>query len=248
MEKRQFYRGYTGLFTGLTLAGALAVGWGASIDSDTAGNIMIAVGGALLGTATASLASTLSEADFLLDIKRVLSESLAPGLVTPDSMLGDHQNKYFNYMVSRVGGRRVWICTVIDFSASASAGRLSTFVKVPSPSTDVEEYYRTQAGFIDDRCIIIEEAVRGSESAAVFLYPSFSKNFRAVQSGIAVIETWDGTPGIVPTMISQTPLAGWEAPGQVGDSAVDELDHLWRSHCAGIGELQETLAAGEIDR
>jgi hypothetical protein len=240
MRAKRFFRGYAGLFSGLVIAGGLAVGWGASIHGKTGSNIMIAVGGALLGTATAGLAGSLSESDFLVEIRRLLTASLAPGLVTDERLLRDHRRKYHHYVMSRVGRERVWTHSVLDFSTSYTAGKLTSVTEVGDGRGNVVRY-RVEAGFVDQRCIMAEKAQEGTEPAAIYLYPSFSQGYRGVHAGIAVLESWDGTPAIVPTLISREEVVVWDEVGVIDRTTAQGLTPKWREHCEGLDELVAEL-------
>jgi hypothetical protein len=193
----------------------------------------------VLGTSTAALLSTHSQLDFLSETHGILASSLAPGLVSPEEAIEDFREQFHWYSVSQMDGRRHWRHAPIDFSGSRTAGRLTATIPACNRRGELQRY-ACHAGLVDERFVHINKAMRGKESASIYVYPSLGKDFYDVHCGFGLKESWDGTPLIVPAILTRSPMGKHDADlvGDVTDpDAVAQLNAAWLEGMRGTDAL-----------
>ena len=225
----------------MTIAGVVMVAWGATL-SGTWANILLSVGGAILGTSFAALVSSRSEQRFLNEVRTTVGDSLAPGLTTDDRELGSHRVNYFHYVMTRRDGKSMWTANSLDFSSSHTVGRLTATSLVSSGTKRLK--YIASAGMVDERFVIVEKADGGSkEPASIYVYPELGHVYRDLQAGIAILHDHDGRELLTPCIISLEPLV--ESDEELFDLQTDEgqkLLDLWSKHSPDMQSLVEERA------
>ncbi len=216
-------------FFGMTIAGVVMVAWGATL-AGTGANVLLSVGGAILGTSFAALVSSRSEQRFLEEVRAIIGDSLAPGLTTRDEELNGHRVTYFHYVLTRKDGESLWTANQLDFSSSHTVGRLTATSVVSTGSKKLK--YIASAGMVDERFVIVEKADGGSkEPAAIYVYPELGHAYRDLQAGVAILHDHDGRELLTQCIISSDPLV--DVDKEVFDMHTEEgkaLSASWSKH------------------
>ncbi|MEM7048302.1 MAG: hypothetical protein AAF604_01525 [Acidobacteriota bacterium] len=237
MQAQSSSRLFVALLVALAVAGLALIGWG----TDSEIPVLTSLGGALLGTSIASLLGVASRYDLTERVTSLLEETQRPSFTSDNAKLKDHRRKLHRYHASKQNGSFIWQYDILDFTSSKDPGRLRTDVTI-GHARGANKTYAVEGGFRDRRFVSFQKATIGDEETSVGVYPDLGKSFLDKHVGLVFKETWDGTPMLAPSIISNEPIEPSLPEGIVSAELGLRLDRIWRSGIRNYtGKIEELL-------
>ena len=211
------------------LLGLSLIGWGQALRSthSTGSGLLVAIGGALLGTGFGSAMSNLRAFDEMKHITRILESSQESSTEYELRRLDEWKTTLHHYYVTKMNDENVWRHAVINFSSSSCVGKLVADVPYLDKSNDIQ-IYRAEARLKDDRLVMTFKSERNNEPADVCIYPFMTKERFNYRSGLEFRETWDGPNTVGPAILRRDPVPGGEKSGAVSEQVAESLTQMWK--------------------
>ena len=204
--------------------------------------LLLASGGAVLGTGLSSLYSYAEIFDVWGHVREAIAKSSSSRLLSVDQHLTGCRARWHHYYVTLENGHFVWSHDVIDFTGSDSAGVLtaqSSFIGRGGSSVRS----KADACVMDGRLIMTIKDQLHDEPTDVCVYPFFQKPGR-IKSGVEFRESIDLRHIMAPAIMSESPINGFTAIGRVDRATSALLTTSWTDDFSStIRSADQILAA-----
>ena len=233
MTLKDMLTGYRGLFVGLLIAGLAFVAFGGVIVRPIS-DVLIAVGGALVGTSLGSFVGDLSNQAHEERLKgheetlnKLVREGVKDSFVSDDKTIDPYRIKWHLYHVTKMKGSFVWRKATLDFTKSRTPGRLASRLYLLDSSGN-QRFYTVEAGIRDKHFIVFLDSETSPEPVATYVFPFVGINAPSYY-GVMFLETWDRSPAITSAIISSKVLHGHGKDGDLPYEICRRLDREWRA-------------------
>lgn len=169
-------------------------------------------------------------------MKQTLLDTLSSRFTSPDNTSDAYKKKWYHYGVSQKNGKHTWMCTVIDFSASAVIGGLTTSARYSDKAGNIH-IYKIEAAFRGERLVSFYSPPIGHESIAVEIMPFMGNAFQHYYAGVAFLQTCDGNHSLIPVLMSEQPMFDVQSAGDAEESLNDKFNEAWISGFKNINPL-----------
>lgn len=187
--------------------------------------ILLAVGGGVIGASINTFVVRRFEGDALLEVREVISRSLAARFISEDRELEAYRQLWHHYYVTQVEGSTCWWYEKQSLVHNSTIGSLSG-QSVLLDSAGNAHSYLTELGVRGNRLILISARQDGAESASIAVFPT-PRGFQKLHTGILVLETWDSSQMLTKIIISQSPLIENIPEGRLFGEHPAILDRIW---------------------
>lgn len=213
---------YSGLMVGLTIAGLVAVGWGAQEDSV----FLTSVGGAVFGATLGILVAELNARSALADVRALVARDRGSEFTSPDEEIQGYRGVWHHYHRTILEGQLVWRYRRYDFREGRFPGILLATILARDAKGN-SYVYDTRAGVRGQRFVMFETARSGKEPVIVEVYPRMGLDFLGIHCGIGLIQAWSGDDLLTPCMMSKNRVVEWTEEDNVSPDYFDELNAAW---------------------
>jgi len=217
---------YKGLSSGIFISGVTAIIAGAVNPNASWALWLTSLGSAAVGATIGSFFLRLSAKDILQHVKHVLTKTANARFISDVEFTDAYKKKWYHYNVSQNNRKLTWKCAHLDYRSSPVEGGLSAVIHFEDKVGKIHKY-RVESAFRGERLISFYHAPAGLESVAVEIIPFMGHAFKDYYSGIAFMQTWDGTHSLIPILISEKPLFDVKAEGHIPDEKNELFDNAW---------------------
>lgn len=226
---------------GIGIAGIALIIAGATTTNDFWKVVVSAIGGTLLGVSFGGILSAISSKTFESRVVELLKSFSSNRLSSPDDIVATYRKRFYHYNVTQMYNQHHWRLAIYDFRKIESVGELLCLTHYTDKSGHKQDY-SIRGAIRDSRLILFIKQVGGREDTAIEIIPFVSDTYRHCHCGFWLMVTWDGNHALLPTILSETPLHGWNREGDIPESLSDALNETWKD---GIKQLSPVLPLPE---
>jgi hypothetical protein len=192
-------------------------------------DILIGLGGALVGAGVAGLMATLKTLDAWTQIHEVLCISKEHGFVSSEGEVVVLRRLFHHYHVTQLNDQWVWRYERVDFGTTLVPGALVAHIRYSGKAGEDRKSVM-RGGVIDNRLLASNKEIGMHEEADVYLYPWMMEP-GPVNIGFEVRVTLDRTSALMPGILAEALIGNWETVGTVTNpDTVRALNQCWAKH------------------
>lgn len=203
----------------------------------------ISISSAFVGASFGGLLTRLSnKTSHFKHEQRVLSylESMkglvSPGLTSKPDAINNFRKKYYLYHATRKQKQFIWVCSDLDFSNKTTPNKLLSEIKIQRDEDSPLEY--SCEGFIrGSRLVIVRSAMQGAEPPGIYIFPTFSDEYRETKTGFLAHVNYDSEHSLSAALISTKKLHNSESDINVPESDLERLNNIWEENKGAIKHI-----------
>ena len=173
--------------------------------------------------------SLFKESDF-----QILLDTI--GFASEEEVIRHFRKKWHHYHVTLMDGEYVWRHGIYDFGQFHVKGRLAAEA-VYTDARGNKTPYRVEAGMRDQRLVCLIKTTVGKEPTFVEIQPLMGLSFQPRFYGIAVLQTWDGTFALTPTIMSLQPVHECDIDEDIRGEMAERFDKTWLDGFSSMHEI-----------
>ena len=216
----------TGLFIAMCgfLVGSILVSWAGHTKEN---EFISIVGGAFFGATLGAIFGRFSYADIKDEIKQRLNGFFNAKFVSDPKQIKWLKGPWHVYHITRMKQHFYWRHTIFDFIATDFSNQLLTKVSIKDFNGKTISYF-AEAGMRGDKFIIFAKHEDLNEPITVFIFPSMGSFAITKYYGFAILQTFDNSPSLSPSIISKDAIFGEE--DTISYETSKQLDLEWKNH------------------
>jgi hypothetical protein len=196
-------------------------------------NILVGIGGALVGAGIAGLTTTLKTLDAWALLYDELCISKEHGFMSAEKDIVGLRKLFHHYHVTRCDGQWVWRYERVDCGSVRAPGALVANIDYSGKAGELRKSV-FRAGVVDNRLLASNKEMHVREDADVYMYP-WMMEAGTINVGFEVRVTLDRSSALMPGILSEEPIASWTTVGTVTDAQVMRaLNDSWISQMKGV--------------
>lgn len=191
--------------------------------------ILIGLGGALVGAGVAGLMSTLKTLDAWTQIHEVISLSKNHGFASAETDVAGLRKLFHHYHVTRLDEEWVWRYERVDLGSTHVPGALVADVAYFGKEGEARRSI-FRAGVVDNRLVATNKEARVREDADVYVYPRMMEP-GSVHAGLEMRVTLDRNSAFMPGLLAEKAIDDWTTVGTVTNPRTTRiLNQCWATH------------------